>query len=325
MDSINTQVVTKKEKEKSYVIKVPVFTTTMKDDIEGIFGKNTYSDMLNSLKIKIKDFKSEYSFENRNKTKRTVISKISFTDFTLGERPCILLQISAFNTNIYDGYFEADEKIQIQRNDKLGNENYFVLLYPMIKGLKSQNYTNYFLVLIYEDPTKESGETIKIAKHVVNKILNVPIQNIKLPTILEEIKQLSTIPELQIKYSALHNSDNDVDVKYREYSHTGKIKKLKEDHFKNMSPEKVSELLAEPDDPEYQRKETKLIVGKKEYKISRELINEADKELKETAEKIFNMQIGITQDELDNKVHEQDFVIEKLKVVLADYLSNEQE
>jgi hypothetical protein len=52
----------KKEKEKSYIIKVPVFTTTMEDDTEGFFGKTTYSDMLDFLKTKINDFKSEYSF-----------------------------------------------------------------------------------------------------------------------------------------------------------------------------------------------------------------------------------------------------------------------
>jgi hypothetical protein len=279
------------------------------------------------LKTKINDFKSEYSFENRNKTKKTVISKINFTEHILGSEnvPCVLLQISAFNTNFYDGYFEADEKIQIQRDNKLGNENNFVLIYPVIKGINSQNYTSYFLVLIYEDPTKDNGEVIKIAKNVVNKILNIPIQNVKLPTILEEIEKIKTIPELQIKYFTIYNSDNDVDVKYREYLQREKIIKSKEDYFKNMPYQTVSELLAEPDDAEWQRKETKLIIGKKEYKISKQMINEAKEELKESAEKIFNMTTSITQDELDNRVHNQDFVIEKLNAVLINYLSNEQE
>jgi hypothetical protein len=177
--------------------------------------------------------------------------------------------------------------------------------------------------LIYEDPTKDNGEVIKIAKNVVNNILNIPIQNIKLPTILDEIKEISTIPELQIKYYGMYNAENDVDVKYREYLQSGKITKSKEDYFKNMPYQKLQDLLAEPDDLEYQRKTTKLIIGKKEYKISKELINEASEELKETAEKIFNMTTSITQDELDNKIHNQDFVMEKLSAILANYLSNE--
>jgi hypothetical protein len=312
-------------KEKSYIIKVPVFTTTMKDDTEGLFGKVSYSEMLDVLKTKINNFQSEVSFENRNKTKKTVISKINFIENTLGEVPCLLLQISAYSTNFYDGYFEAEEKIPIQRSNKLGNENNFVLLYPVIKGLSSHDYTSYFLVLVYEDPTKDNGEVIKIAKNVVNKILNIPIQNIKLPTILDEIKQLPTIPELQIKYFSIYNADNDVDVKYREYLHSEKIKKSKEDYFKNMPYQTLSALLAEPEDTEYQRKETKLIIGKKEYRITKELINEASEELKETAEKIFNAIASITQDELDNKVHNQEFIMEKLSAILTNYLSNGQD
>lgn len=312
-------------KDKSYNIKVPVFTTTMKDETEGLFGKITYSDMMEIVKNRIIAFKSEIGFENRNKTKRTVISKINFTEHILGETPCLLLQVSAFITNMYDGYFEANEKIQIQKDNKLGNENNFILIYPIIKGYDSRNYTSYFLVLVYEDPTKDNGEVIKIAKNVVNKILNIPIQNIKLPTILDEISKILTIPELQIRYYGVYNTENDVDVKYREFLQSGKITKTKEDYYKNMPYQKLQDLLAEPDDADYQRKTTKFIVGKKEYKISKELVNEASDELKETAEKIFNATTSITQDELDNKVHCQDFVIEKLSSVLTNYLSNEQE
>jgi len=134
------------ENQKSYNIKVPVFTTTMKDDTEKLFGKITYSDMLDVLKTKINDFRSEISFANRNKTKQTVISKIAFTEHILGAEnvPCLLLQISAYTTNFYDGYFEAGEKIAIQRDNKLGNENNFVLLYPIIKGFNSQKLYKLF-------------------------------------------------------------------------------------------------------------------------------------------------------------------------------------
>ena len=92
-----------------------------------------------------------------------------------------------------------------------------------------------------------------------------------------------------------------------------------------MPYQKLQDLLAEPDDTEYQRKTTKLIIGKKEYRISKELINDASEELKETAEKIFNAVTSITQDELDNKVHNQDFVVEKLSSILTNYLSNDRD
>lgn len=63
------------------------------------------------------------------------------------------------------------------------------------------------------------------------------------------------------------------------------------------------ELLADKtDDEDYQQKDTRIVIGKKEYRIKRELINEASEELKETAEKIFNATSAITQTELDTKV-----------------------
>ena len=311
-------------KEKSYNIKVPVYTTEIIEETNSLFGIS-YSEMIDTIKSKIKNFKSELSFENRNKTKKTVIHKVEYSEHNLGLTPCLLLQISAYSTNLYDGYFEAEEKIQFQVKDKIGNETNFMLIYPVINGISQNNYTRYFLILIYEDPNKDSNELTKISKNVVNKILNIPIQNIKLSTILDEIQSISTVPELQIRYYGINNADNEVDIKYREYSQSCKIKKTKENSFKNMPFQTMQELLEETDNSgEYQRKETKLIIGKKEYRISKEIFNEASETLKETAEKIFNSTISITQEEFE-KIYNTDFIVEKLSAVLTNYLSTEQE
>jgi hypothetical protein len=312
-----------KQKVKSYNIKVPVYTTEMIEEQNMLFGI-TYDEMISAIKGKITNFQSELSFENRNKTKRTVISKITYTGHTLGNTPCLLLQISAYSTNLLDGYFEAEQKIEFKKDNKIGSEHNFMLIYPIINGITQNNYTRYFLVLVYEDPNKDSGELMKISKNVVNKILNVPIQNIKLPTILDELKTFSTIPELQVRYFGMDNAENDVDVKYRSYLQSGKIKRTKEQAFKNMPFDTLQDLLNETDDSgEYQRKETKLVIGKKEYKISKELFNEASETLKETAEKIFNATTSITQEELE-KIYQTDFIVEKLSTVLQNYLSSEQ-
>ena len=178
--------------------------------------------------------------------------------------------------------------------------------------------------LIYEDPTKDNGEVCRLAKIVVNKILEIPIQNIKMPMIFDELKDISTIPELQIKYRSISDAENDVDVKYREYLCTQKLEKKKDRVFKNIPRETMVELLADKtDDEDYQQKDTRIVIGKKEYRIKCELINEASEELRETAEKIFNATSAITQTELDTKVHDSNFIVEKLSAVLTNYLSNE--
>ena len=61
--------------------------------------------------------------------------------------------------------------------------------------------------------------------------------------------------------------------------------------------------------------------GKKEYKISKQLIAEAGEELSETAEKIFNAITAITQDELEHKIHNRDFIIEKMSSVISNYIA----
>lgn len=315
---------TKETKEKSYNIKIPVYTTTMMDQTVGLFEDVSYNDMIKMIKSKLLKFSTPISSSNRNKTKQTVIKTITCHDINIESVPALLLQISAFNTNIYDGYFEANEKINITKDNKIGSDTNYILLYPRIKGLRPGTYTCYFLLLVYEDPTKDNGEVCRLAKIVVNKILEIPIQNVKLPMIFDELRNISTIPELQIKYRSISEDENDVDVKYREYLCIQKLEKKKDRIFRNIPRETMVELLADRnEDEDYQQKDARIVLGKKEYRIKRELINEASEELKETAEKIFNATSVITQTELDKEVHNLDFIIKKLSAVLTNYLSDE--
>lgn len=106
---------------KTYNIKMPVYTTSMMEQEEGLFGRVTYQDMISLLKERLKSFSSPISTDNRNKTKKMVINKITPIDVVIGDVPSLLLQINAFNTNLYDGYFEASEKnclFQRQQNRK---------------------------------------------------------------------------------------------------------------------------------------------------------------------------------------------------------------
>ena len=240
----------------------------------------------------------------------------------IGDVPALLLQINAFNTNLYDGYFEGSERIQFTRDNKIGSESNFVLFYPRINGLSPGHYTCYFLMLAYEDPTKDSGEVSKLAKIVAKQILNVPVQNIKISMILDELKSIGDIPELRIKYYSLTESDNNVDVKYASYLTKTSLKREEIRNFKNMPFTTMESLISDSsEDGNYQKKEITILGGKKEYKISKQLIAEAGEELSETAEKIFNAITAITQDELEHKIHNRDFIIEKMSSVISNYIA----
>lgn len=310
-------------KTKVYSIKMPVYTTSMIDKEEGLFGKATYEDMITFLKNRLASFSSPISTDNRNKTKKTVISKINPTQVTIGDVPALLLQINAFNTNLYDGYFEGNEKINFTRDNKIGSDSNYVLFYLRIVGLAEGKYTCYFLMLVYEDPTKDSGEVSRIAKIVSNKILNVPIQNIKMSMILEELKAIKEVPELSVRYFSLTEAENGVDVKYASYLDSSKLKKEETRNFKNMPMGTMRDLMSDTsEDGNYQKKETWIRLGRREYKISKQLIAEAGEELKETAEKIFNATSAVTQQELETKIHDKDFMIEKMSDVISNYISS---
>ena len=312
-----------KNKPKLYTIKMPVYTTSMMDDVEGLFGKTTYEELISFLKGRLSSFVSPISTDNRNKTKKTVISKINSTEVSIGDVPALLLQINAFNTNLYDGYFEGNEKINFTRDNKIGSDSNYVLFYPRIVGLSASKYTRYFLMLVYEDPTKDSGEVSRIAKIVANKILNIPIQNIKMSMILDELKTINTIPELSVRYYSLTESDNNVDVKYASYLNSMKLKKEETRNFKNMPIDTMTDLISDStEDGNYQKKETWIRWGRREYKITKQLIAEAGEELKETAEKIFNATSVITQKELEEKIHDKQFMIEKMSDVITNYISS---
>ena len=66
----------KETKEKSYNIKVPVYTTTMLDQTVGLFENVSYNDMIQMIKGKLSKFSTPISSSNRNKTKQTVINGI---------------------------------------------------------------------------------------------------------------------------------------------------------------------------------------------------------------------------------------------------------
>ena len=296
----------------------------MLDKEVGFFEDVTIDELIKFAKDSIENFKFPLESPTRNKTLMTVIKGIKADEVSLGSDKALLLQISAYDTNFYDGYFEGDERIDITKNNRIGKESNYVLLVPRKKGLTPESYTCYFLMFVYEDPTKQSGEVSKLAKLTTREIVKVPVENIKLPIIMQELKDCKTIPELQIKYTSMYEAENDVDVKYVQYLQGSKVEKKKVRNFKDMPFDVMSDLLTDKsDDEDYQTKKTSIIVGKTEYRI-KSLIDEAKNELQETAEKVFNFTIGITQTELDTKIHDKTFIIEKLQAVLNNYLSYEQ-
>lgn len=312
------------KKEKSYLIKVPVYTSEMIEEANDLFGGVTYSDMVSFVHRKIDEYKEnpqKVSRIRRNKVLKKEIENVEYINSNIGNRPCILLKISAYNTNLIDGYVELDTKIQLKQNHKLGSDNNFILLVPNIIGLETGKYKHQWIILVYEDPNKDNIEIISTAKLVLNKVLMISTANIKMPEIMEELRKMGTIPELSLNFMTVESDENEVDVKFRSYLVESKLKKRKEEIYRNLPFERTNEII---NDYSYQEKFRKRIVkilnGKKEYRITREeSIKEAQEVINEAVEEIFNASIAITETELSNSIYEPEFIISKLSDVLINY------
>lgn len=313
----------KEENFKTYEIKMPVYTTQVMENEHGFFDMN-YSDMVQILKNQLSSFKFPLSISSRYKTIITVINDVLPIDVNIGEVPSLLLQISSYKTNMYGGYFEGPEKIDIDRNCKLGNDTNYVLFYPQIVGVGDSTYSCFFLMVVYEDPHKETGSVSKLAKDVSRLVLKQPVRNIKKSIILKELERIGVVPELNVRYFSIEDSSDNVGLKYRQYIVKSSLKSEDERNFKNMPFETAQDLLNDCEDETnifYKKKETRIRWGKVEYKITRKMIEEAEGELKETAEKIFNASESISQEELDNKIYDQSFMLEKMTLVINNYKS----
>lgn len=308
-------------REKSYAIKVPVYTSSFIDQPSDLFGGVTYTHMISYVKNKIDDYNknSIKVFKiRRNKVQKKVIGEVKYYDKNIGDRPVLLLQISAYNTNLHDGYVETDKKINLQENNKLGSDNNFVLIFPNIIGLTTDNYKFQWLILIYEDPNKDNYEIVETSKLVLKNILSIPTANIKLPDVLEELKKIGNIPELFLKFTSTSTDENEVDVRYVSYLVGSKIVKKKSENFKNMPFKDTEEIINDTTyKNDYQKRDVKISIGNKDYKII-----EAEDSINKTVEEIFNESIGITEKDMLENLYTVDFIMNKLTPVIHKYMSN---
>ena len=127
------------KQEEFYLIKVPVHLAFMYEEKDSLFFSNKY-DMINFVKDKIDSYKEPVIVRTRNKTKTTVISTINYKELSIGDTPILLLTIEAFDTNVSGKYLEqeANRKVDITPNHKLGSDNNVFMIYPVIKGLSAR-------------------------------------------------------------------------------------------------------------------------------------------------------------------------------------------
>jgi hypothetical protein len=225
----------KKIQKKEYIIKIPVFTSERIESTDNIFNGITYKEFIDTAKSKIERHnqnEGSVTSDKRNKIIKREIGKIQIIEDSFYTTPYLLLKIAAYNTNLEGCLITPDETHQLEINDKIGSENNFIMLYPQIIGTENQSI--FWIVLIYDDPKKDSYDVVSTAKLVLSKVLNQPIKSIKLPAVLKEIKENKILPQIKMQLNAVSFDESTVSPQFEKYRTSSKLSRKEEYDFANM-------------------------------------------------------------------------------------------
>lgn len=175
----------------------------------------------------------------RGKSKVKIIENIDYILYNIGQVPCIQLCVRESKTGQEDMYLQKAGEVvedQITQNDKLGSNQNYALLYPLID--QRVQLVNRWLVIIYVTPGKDDMDMVNTFKNVVNKIFKFPFKCI----VPLEINHLKVVPKVEVTLSQVENVEfnqfilSDLIVKSSSKT-TQKVEYL------NISPDAAEEIL----------------------------------------------------------------------------------
>ncbi|WP_294249496.1 hypothetical protein [uncultured Chryseobacterium sp.] len=306
------------ENIKKHKIRVPIFSSEVIEREIGLYDDLTYLSMINNLKKKIDNFNESMPTIRQpkiNKVKETQISAIEYFEESYEEIPTLLIKITAYNTNLIDGFVELDEKINLQKNHKVGSDTNYLLALPQIYGQDSSKFVFQWKFFVYDDPTKDSSEIISICKLLCKKILDIKIRNLKLESILKEIKQNKLLENFEIQLSSHYEQEDDPDVKLKNYLITSKVSKTTKNSYKDVPTDKFEEILFTKNN--FNKRVFKVFKNNREIRITEEQKNDFNK-LSQTIEEILNSQIEFHENDLD-KIFEKDFIMKNLNSIITEF------
>lgn len=311
--------------QETYLLKLPVFIIPLKKEDKGLFGAMDKLTMVENLKTQLEKFpKTELS--NRGKLKKTQIESLALSTIYLDEHtPCLLVQAAVSDSNLEDTYLSGPNqpKSKIPKTSVISGEKYFILFYPRIEGIDSNQYTYTWLQVIYEDPTHETGIATKVAKKIAKSIINVESFNVKLQSAIEDFKKIKLFPEVQIELTSVDVAPANEFSKYETYLVDSKESRHLCYNFKNMPHDIVEEIFRDTDSHGFITTKAKAIIAKKEYRVKREHYQD-HADLKSTFEQLYNFSYEVTKEEIDSgELFKEEFLMARFSSVIEAYLLNQ--
>lgn len=308
-------------------IKIPIYISDkfmMNSDLWGI----TYLNMVENIGEKINKFissKEEFTSRDCNAPFTKKVSPLSYKVHKFGDIPFLLVRMKACTINNNGMYVKKKKKLDLTKDDEVGSENHWLLLFPYIHGVERTSFIGYWSVFVYADPNKKFEDSVNFAKLFCKKALNFKLKNLKLKDILLELKKRGTKSDLSIKLTSVEEEMNEVDLKFKEFIIKNKVIKIKEKKYEELSFEDTEELIDEASKSDgYQSKVMNIKFGRNEYKLKIEdKIKDAKKLFENVIEESFNVEIPIDKEELVPQIlYDESFILSKLQPVVENYIES---
>lgn len=309
----------KTEKPKEHIIQVPLYTIPLsEEDTTTSFFPRTYEQIIDLVKDRLNVF-SPHELKNNKKERRTIIESLSYREKSINGVPCVLVRCAVSDSNLGDTTIEDDNVYQLSPKAKVKAANYFFLLYPKIDGPQKKRVCS-IIMLVYDDPYHDSFKSCRIATTVTKKILRLKPINQKLDSVIHEIEATQTIPQLQIMLSSYDATDSDYAPKINLYRVKTSNFRKQVINFESVPKLEALEVIENDDCGDFSVKEISLSMGRKQIKVRRDISKGIDA-MKLTIDSVFNSSTTVTDEEMKN-LYDEDFIIEKIKPILSNYLSN---
>lgn len=305
-------------KQSEHIIKVPIYSIPINEEEMGVLFPSNYEDIIDVIELRLKEF-VPITLNNGKKERKTLIESVSHNSHKIGNIPCVLVRCEVADTNLGDTSIDDNGIITLSPYAKVKQINYRFLLYPKIDGLINKRVCK-ILLLVYDDPYHDSYNACRIATTIVKKILKFRPINQKLDSVIQEISSSLVVPELQITLASNNPTDSGYASSIAQYKVNASSFKKEVINYQSVPKQQAIDLLEDESCGDFDSKEITFTYGKKQLKVRREIVEDLNS-IKLTIESIFNASI-ILQDEEMSRLYEEDFIIEKLKPVLSNFLSN---
>ena len=323
----------KKNKKIKYSIKVPVYVSEkIKETVDGTYAPITSESLIESAKFNINKYNSNHDYNvsltatKRNKTTTIGVKKIDVEDIQFNEDKCILLKVTAYKTNLIDGYYQSandkENKILFEINDKLCSDTYFFILYPSIfLDYETLNQSIYWHIFVYEDPTKDNKDMVSIARLIMKNIIMAPIRNIKSEKILEDLRKYDLIPQVEITLSVMQDNEEGNPEYLTDYVVKSTLKKEK--HI-SLSDMKINDVVDAINDEsfikDFTKRQLKFIAhNKRTFSI----IQEYKENLTSVYEYSFNYIVPVDEQDVQNgNIFKTEYIKRNIEGIFSAYMTN---